>query len=254
MQKSRIKDRASRATQCLEEAWELLRKRIPKLPPVVVVVLNTNSRRRLHGAFVPSTWRYRQAKKVHEIGISPALFPTPADLLGTLLHEAAHAVLFETDAQNPRHIAGCSVGKDRYYHRTEFRETCRALGLECLFRNRRYGWALTQWPAAGVPERYQPILYLLTRALPWGTQAHRLQRQRLPGAKTPAAGHTKLLCQCAKPRGIYVSQAVKAAGGIVCLFCHTEFRAEDHNAEVPLYAEHEEPRARRALRHVPVSE
>ena len=128
-----------------------------------------------------------------------------------------------------RHFAGCSVGKDQYYHRKEFRNTCRELGLECLFHNRRYGWCLTQWPVAGVPERYHAILHLLT-ALPWGTQAPQLPRQRLQGAKTPPAGLTKLLCQCAKPRAIYASKTVQSAGGIECLFCRREFRAEDHFA------------------------
>ena len=142
--KSRIRYRASQATQGLEQTWELLRTLIPKLPPAVVVVLNTSSRRRKLGDFTPSVWRYRHEKNVHEIGISPDLFHTPEEVLCTLLHEAAHAVLFARDRHSPQHIAGC--GPDGYYHRKEFRDTCRDLGLECLFKNRRYGWCLTQWP------------------------------------------------------------------------------------------------------------
>lgn len=232
MTKSRIRDRASRATQGLEQTWELLRKLIPQLPPAVVVVLNTKSRRRTLGEFTPSVWRYRPEKNVHEIGISPTLFHTPAAVLCTLLHEAAHAVLYARERQSPQHLAGCSA--DGYYHRTEFRDTCRELGLECLFNNRRYGWSLTQWPADGVPDRYSHLLHLLKGSLPWGTGKQKIQR--LQGVKPPASGHTKLLCQCAQPRAIYVSKSVKSAGGIVCSFCNRAFRAET-----------EGPTSRRAL-------
>src|SRR5439155_16978937 len=159
------RDRASRATRGLEQAWEMLRKLIPHVPPAVVVVLNTQSRRRAFGDFTPSVWRYRPEKNVHEIGISPDLFHAAEDVLGTLLHEASHAVLFARAPQSARHSAGC--GPDGYYHRKEFRDTCRELGLECLFKNRRYGWCLTQWPASGVPERYHPVLHLLKDTLPW---------------------------------------------------------------------------------------
>lgn len=223
MNKSRIRDRASQATQGLEQTWELLRTLIPQLPPAVVVVLNTSSRRRQLGDFTPSVWRYRHEQNVHEIGISPDLFHTPEEVLCTFLHEASHAVLFASDRHSPQHIAGCSP--DGYYHRKEFRDTCRELGLECLFKNRRYGWCLTQWPADGVPERYHDILHLLKGTLPWGTGKQKIQR--LQGDKPPASGHTKLLCQCAQPRAIYVSMSVKTAGGIVCRFCNGIFRTED---------------------------
>jgi hypothetical protein len=70
-------------------------------------------------------------------------------------------VLFEAGLN-----AGC--GGDGYYHREEFQQACRKLGLECEFNNRRYGWSRTRWPDAGVPAKYDTVLKLLREDIPLG--------------------------------------------------------------------------------------
>jgi hypothetical protein len=113
------------------------------------------------GHFCESVWRTRGIESGHEVALNPKLFDSPEELLGTLLHEAAHALLFEWGMNG-----GC--GPDGFYHREEFRNVSRKLGLECLFNNRRYGYNITRWPKVGVPRQYQRVLKLLRRELPWG--------------------------------------------------------------------------------------
>jgi hypothetical protein len=113
------------------------------------------------GHFSSCVWRTSNARSGHEVALNPALFDHPEDLLATLLHEAAHALLFEWGLKG-----GC--GPDGFYHRKEFRNVCNKLGLECVFTNRRYGYSRTRWPKEGVSKQYGGVLELLRRELPWG--------------------------------------------------------------------------------------
>lgn len=215
--KSRVEDRSSKATVCLEAVWQRLGEQIHGLPGAVVLILHAHASRRGH--FSPSTWKYVADRNVHEVAVNPNLFETPAELLATLVHEAAHAVLFEGNPARINHCGGCS--RDGYYHRREFRDQCRLLGLECGFVNNRYGWCRTWWPEGGVPDRYSAILNLLTNSLPWGTGAQPIFRVRT--RETPKSGHVKLVCKCSPPRRIYSTKSVLVKGGIRCECCNTNF-------------------------------
>ena len=215
MNKSRVKDRGSKASQCLERTWMDLRELLPGLPPAIIVLLGADSRRKKLGHFAWSTWKYRDDRKVHEIGISPDLFERPEEALCTILHEAAHALLYEKDK-----TGGC--GPDFYYHKKVFRDTCRRLGLECKFRNSRYGWTNTYWPEKGVPDRYSKILEFLKESLPWGTGVPYIPPIQIEGQSSPLSGHTRLVCKC-KNRCVYVNKTMLDQGGIICKFCGSEF-------------------------------
>lgn len=156
-----VNTRGSTAAKCLEKAWRIIRRLQPCLPPVVIVIL-ASGRRNRKGHFSGCVWRTANSiAGAHEVAISPTLFDRPEDLLETLLHEAAHALLFEWGLNG-----GC--GPDGYYHREAFRNVCRKLGLHCTFSNKRYGWNETRWPAEGVPAQYRTVLEILRKHLPWG--------------------------------------------------------------------------------------
>ena len=214
MNRTRIQDRGSRSVKTLEKAWVKLQTIVKDLPSVVFVSLDTSSRRRRRGHFFRSSWHYRGLQNAHEIGISPALFESPKEVLATMLHEAAHALLNKRTG-----TPGCGSGG--YYHLKEFRDCCQELGLKCSFRNTRYGFTNTGWDVAGVPDRYQVVLSILRRGLPWGTAtqfplAHPKQK------KLPISGHARLSCGCG--RSVYASNGVASSGPIVCGLCSGHFR------------------------------
>lgn len=165
--RSDISGRGSGAVNCLERAWSKLRSLHPCVPEAVIVVLGANAREGLRGHFAKCVWRASVSGQGHEVAIAPHLFADPPELLHTLLHEAAHGILYEWGLSG-----GC--GPDGYYHREEFRHVCQKLGLECSFNNRRYGWNLTSWPNNTVAERYRPFVVLLRRDLPWGRPSKNL--------------------------------------------------------------------------------
>jgi hypothetical protein len=216
MDRATINGRGSRAVATLEEAWNELRAIVKGLPSVVFVSLDASNRRKRRGHFAGSSWRHRKSRRAHEIGISPALFASAEEVLATMLHEAAHALLFRRMG-----IAGC--GKDGYYHLKEFRDCCRdELGLKCEFRNARYGYADTGWSKSGVPEQYKPVLRTLKRGLPWGSTTQVGHRRVLP-KKLPCSGHVRLICSCG--RTLYTGRNMAAVGAIICGRCSRPFES-----------------------------
>ncbi len=152
----------------------------------------------------------------HEIAINPKLIGFPNDILGTMLHEAAHAILFEAG-----HNGG--IGSTPYYHTKKFRDQCIELGLVCDFLNTRYGWTVTHWPPSGIPKRYRAAIALLRQNLPAGTGDP--PPAELKPRPLPTTGHSLLVCGCeGGQRTIYVKKSVLEDGGIICSFCGHEFR------------------------------
>ena len=213
--KYHVPERGSGAVRVIEAAWEQLRAIERAIPPAVITLVNVESRHRTRGYFAWSVWKKRKGQ-AHEIGISPRLIGHPMELLATMLHEAAHAVLFES-GQNG------GMGSGGYYHRKEFRDLCRLFGLKCEFKDTRYGWNLTSWPNDMIPERLSEVYQSLRRDMPAGIGS----RKPFPfeGRSLPVTGHTILACACEEGnRTIYVKKSMLVQGGIRCDFCRQEFR------------------------------
>jgi hypothetical protein len=215
-----VRKRGSLSARILERAWTRLREVMPGLPLAVMLPMDADGRLRKYGHFAPSTWRVRGPQHAHEVALSPQLFKTPEALLATMVHEAVHALLYAT-VISPVHIGGVSV-RDRYYHRREFRDACRHVGLECRYLNGRYGWTLTDWPEGRVPEQYRQVVTIL-QTLPLGSGGGVVRR--VEGRPTPASGHVRLHCACEPCRTIHVARKQADRGGIVCVFCQTQFTA-----------------------------
>lgn len=219
--KSTINKRASIATTCLERGWAMLREIEPNLPAAVFIILSAKKRGRTLGHFSQSAWRNQHGLRTHEIAISSDLFCDPEDLLTVLLHEAAHAIL-------RKEYGGCTPDRRGrlYYHRKEFSDTCFELGLDCEFRNNRYGWTITHWPRkTGVDSRYENIIRYLRKNLPLGTdKAKGLRLMDIRGKKTPKAGLTKITCNCKNERSIYVNKTILKQGEIICNLCSLPFQ------------------------------
>jgi hypothetical protein len=193
----------------------MLRQLEPSVPVAVITLVDAASRGSKRGYFAKARWHNGRGK-AHEIAISPTLAGEPSELLQTMLHEAAHAIL---------HVKGRrgGIGSMKYYHTREFRDECLRLGLACQFRNTCYGWNITSWPPSGIPKRYSRIVTYLGRELPPGASG--LAREIATPKKLPRSGMMRIACQCKQPRRvIQAPKSVLAAGGILCAFCKKEFR------------------------------
>jgi hypothetical protein len=121
----------------LEHAWEAIRRRHAELPPAVLII-GSGSEGRAHGlrlghsrqaAGAPPTATARSAFVAGE-----GLDRSAGDVLGTLLHEASHAIASERRLHE--------TSRQGRYHNRRFNAVAEELGL-AVEHHPRLGWSLT---------------------------------------------------------------------------------------------------------------
>jgi hypothetical protein len=105
----------------LEWAWKAIQSRHPETPEVIITVASGDRHRKL-GHFSPDRWEVLDEGERPEVLIgAEGLKRLPTDVLGTLLHEAAHGLA---------HVRGIKDTSRRgHYHNGRFREMAMELGL-----------------------------------------------------------------------------------------------------------------------------
>jgi hypothetical protein len=208
-------------TAVLETTWSRLREIIPGLPQVIMLVLSAREHRR-RGHFVGDAWlKRRQRDLLHEVAVHPGMFGSPADLLNTILHEAAHAILWDNRKEGDRHCGGVSL--HGYYHRREFRKMAEQLGLKVHFLNRRYGHCVTTWPAAGVPAQYESVLHTLEQFTVVASES--LPQVVVPEPPKKQSPWLVAGCACSPQRLLRCPRGEMQRGGIECRVCGELFLA-----------------------------
>jgi hypothetical protein len=106
---------ASLLVAALEHAWQTIRRRHPDVPEAVLVVASGTDGKRLNlGHFAPHRWQVNGTDR-HEVLVGgEGLQRGPTDVLGTLLHEAAHGLahtrsIRDTSRQGRFHCEGGGV-------------------------------------------------------------------------------------------------------------------------------------------------
>ena len=203
----------------LETAWRQLRELIPGLPAVLLLVLSAREYQR-RGHFAREAWRSRHEQDLlHEVAVHPGMFECPEDLLVKMLHEAAHALLWEGRKLDDQHF--CGVSRTGYYHRKEFCAAAVRLGLEVCFLNRRYGFSFTTWPAAGVPRQYREVLGTLGEFAV--VAAQHLPARGMPPAVKKQVPWVVLGCACVPQRLLRCPSDEFDRGAIFCGVCGHRF-------------------------------
>lgn len=207
----------------LEWAWAAIRARHPEVP-AVVMVLGAGSTGASGGGlklghFAAMRWADSDHSdtedgtgavvRLPEVFVGgEGLARGPADVLGTLLHEATHALA---------HVRGIKdTSRQGRWHNARFKALAEELGIE-VAKDARIGWSPTTIPA-DTCETYAEVIGELGRAL----RMHRSVEITGGGwvkRSTPPS------CVCACGRRIRVSPSVLAAGPITCGVCGTGFTA-----------------------------
>lgn len=214
--KPKFERTGSAVVEALEDAWRGLQAIHREIPDAVIVVL-TGARASRLGHFARSRWRVVAARrtKIHEVAISPRLFPNGVKVLGTMVHEAAHAALWPE--------SGGGVSPDGYYHKKEFRDQCILYGLECQFTHTRYGWSRTGWPRQEMPGAYLDVATKLSHSLLVSTEDPSPGGSLGPRNRLPESGLRRLSCHCSPPRSIYAGRSLAKTGGVQCGLCGWPF-------------------------------
>lgn len=194
----------------IERTWSEVRRHHPDVPAVVVALGSGTLRERAGevrlGHFAAARWR-AGAEEIPELFVGgEGLERGAVELLGTLLHEAAHGL------GSVRGIADTS--RQGRYHNARYRVLAEELGLE-VRRVGSIGWSETA-VLADTERRYRRVLRRLQSAL----VVYRHAEPRRQGRASNNNGQS-LVCSCR--RRIRVASSVAATGPIVCGVCDSVF-------------------------------
>jgi hypothetical protein len=201
---------ASLLVAALEQVWQTIRTRHPEVPDAVLVVASGSAGKRLNlGHFAPHRWQVAGVDR-HEVLVGgEGLQRGPTDVLGTLLHEAAHGLAQARGIQD--------TSRAGRYHNRRYAALARELGLE-VANLKPIGWSATTVPEptaggyAGQLEELGAALVL------W--RHHELH----------AAGGTRsrnlLACTCPCGRRLRAARATLAEAPILCGACAQPFQPE----------------------------
>jgi hypothetical protein len=202
---------ASQLVAALEHTWQTIRTRHPDVPEAVVVVASGSAGKRLNlGHFAPHRWQVAGADR-HEVLVGgEGLQRGPLDVLGTLLHEAAHRLA------QARGIADTS--RSGRYHNRRYATLARELGLG-VSTVKPIGWSATTVPEQ-TASAYAGQLEELAEALVlW-------RRQELHAAGG-SRSRNLLACRCPCGRKLRATRATLAEAPIVCGACAQPFQPEE---------------------------
>ncbi|BCK57391.1 hypothetical protein [Nocardia wallacei] len=211
----------------IESVWANLRARYPDIPDVVVTMAaGSVGRRGLKlGHFGPDRWKHGQQVLPELFVGGEGLAFGARDVLGTLLHEAAHGIA-QTRGVTDTSRAGA-------YHNKKFRDIAQELGLTVTRDNQR-GWSGTVVPDATAARHEREIAALAAAIV-----AHRRSEHQPAGGngddgdggdengEKAARNGRALVCMCSPVRRVRAHKKTIDAGPILCGVCQEPFTAPD---------------------------
>ncbi|WP_330179648.1 hypothetical protein OHB26_24775 [Nocardia sp. NBC_01503] len=189
----------------LENAWAAIRSHHPDVPNVVLTVGSgsVGGSELTLGHFAPDRW-VRGEYELHELFIGgEGLQRGAIDVLGTLLHEAAHGTAVTRGIKD--------TSRQGRWHNERYRTLGEELGL-LLAQHPKIGWSVTTVPDS-TRDQYRDELNELAFAL---VAYRRREPDRRGGRKSSNNG---LSAECDCGRKIRVSRTVYQGPPILCEGC-----------------------------------
>ena len=203
---------ASRILKILEDTWLEIRRWHPEIPPAVIIIASgTDGKHPRWGHHAPGRWNVA-GEQTTEIMISgEGLRRSAPDVLGTLLHEAAHALA---------HARGIKdTSRQGRYHNKHFRTCAERLGL-IVTHDDHNGWAATTiTDVTGIA--YARQLRELTDAMTlW-------RHSESATGPTTRRNSNFIAAVCPCGRSIRVAASTLAEALITCHACDGDFQAKN---------------------------
>jgi hypothetical protein len=196
--------------EVLNDLMDSIRDNHPEVPPVTIVLgaKGVTRGRTVHGHFAPESW---VGESAHEIMLSgESLSRGAGATLGTLIHEAAHAVAHATGVKD-------TSNKGRY-HNAKFKAIAEGMGIS-LEQAPTIGWSKTTL-AEGTEKKYEAGLNRLAGVL---TTYKKAPMEAVAGTEKPRKStKIKIDCECGTPVSVS-KQWFEDKGDITCGDCLSTF-------------------------------
>jgi len=203
----------STVVRALEKAWGEIRVAHPDVPTVVMIVASGSSGRTLKwGHYAEGRWTSNKKNdKAPEVLISGEGFQRGAtDVMGTLLHEAAHGMAATRKLQD--------TSRDGRYHNKVFKQLAEELGLTVGKQGTR-GLAATSMPPETI-KKWRRVITDLSTVI----KSYRFAEGPRGGSKSE---NRQLLAICQCRRKIRLSRETYDAGPIICRVCERHFELRE---------------------------
>jgi hypothetical protein len=200
---------ASVLVAALERAWAQIRAQHPQVPEVVMAVASGSVGRRGElklGHFADRRWTVATAERPELFVGGEGLAAGAVQVLGTLLHEAAHGLAAARGVQD--------TSRQGRYHNRRYAALAGELGLTVQRAGSR-GWTATAVPT-DTEATYAAVVDDLARALVlWRRAEH-------PGTGKRASNLLAAVCGCG--RRIRAARSTLAAAPVLCGRCGGPFQ------------------------------
>ena len=128
----------SAVVRVLEDTWSAIRARHGEVPAVVIIIASGTDRKQpVWGHHAPGRWHTGHGQRAEIMISGEGLGRTPHDVLGTLLHEAAHALAAARGIKD--------TSRQGRYHNTKYKMLAEELGITVTF-DPAIGWSITSRP------------------------------------------------------------------------------------------------------------
>ena len=151
----------SAVVRVLEDIWAMIRARHGQVPPVVIIIASGTERKQaVWGYHAPGRWVTGNEQRAEIMISGEGLRREPADVLGVLLHEAAHALAAARGIKD--------TSRQGRYHNTKYKTLAEELGLAARVTSRhrlvshhrsRPHHRGVQRPARRPPGRHDPLAH-----------------------------------------------------------------------------------------------
>jgi hypothetical protein len=203
---------ASRILKVLEETWLEIRRWHPDIPPAVIIIASgTDGKQARLGHHAPGRWNVAGQQYAEVMISGEGLRRTPKDVLGTLLHEAAHALA---------HARGIKdTSRQGRYHNKHYKTHAEEIGL-VVEHDDRNGWS------ASTITDVTKIAY--ARQLADLAEAMTIWRHgETTTGPAPRRNSNLLAAICPCGRSIRVAASTLAEAPITCQACDGDLQAKN---------------------------
>jgi hypothetical protein len=211
---------ASRLVAALERTWTTIRARHPQVPEVVLVVAagsDPRGTRLTLGHFAAGRWQLatptggQPADRAEVLVGGEGLRRGPVDVLGTLLHEAAHGLAYAHGISD--------TSRQGRYHNRRYAQLAREHGLQ-VAEQTPFGWTATTVPEATAAGYGDQLAELSAALVLW-------RRTELARPAEPGRARSTLACSCACGRRLRIARSVLEVAPILCGACAAPFAPDD---------------------------
>jgi len=195
----------------LEDLWQAIRARHGEIPAVVIIIASgTDGKHAVFGHHAPGRWVAGNEQRAEIMISGEGLRRDAKSVLGTLLHEAAHALAAARGIKD--------TSRQHRYHNTKYKILAEELGITVTF-DPTIGWSITSVPDTTAGTYASQLTALQAAMTLWRTD------EILIPAGRRSSNLIAAICPCG--RSIRAASSTLAEAPIVCTACGEPFTPEE---------------------------